>query len=67
MHALVAQIEGLPEDQQQAVRLSCLQGKSLNATANTLGRSPAAVRGLLYRAKQRLRDALGHSSRWFGR
>ena len=57
----------LPDEQQQAVRLRYLQGQSLAETANALGRSPAAVRGLLYRAKLRLRDALGHSSRWFSR
>lgn len=65
--ALEAQIVGLPEEHRQAVRLSLLQGCSLEETATVLGRSPAAVRGLLHRAKQRLREALGRSSRWFGR
>jgi RNA polymerase sigma-70 factor (ECF subfamily) len=57
----------LPDEQQEAVRLRYLQGQSVAATADALGRSPAAVRGLLHRARTRLRDALGHSSRWFSR
>jgi RNA polymerase sigma-70 factor (ECF subfamily) len=67
IQAVQVGIACLPDEQQQAVRLRYLQGQSLAETANSLGRSPAAVRGLLYRAKLRLRDALGRSSRWFSR
>jgi RNA polymerase sigma-70 factor (ECF subfamily) len=67
IQAVQVGIACLPEEQQQAVRLRYLQGESLSNTADALGRSPAAVRGLLYRAKLQLRDALGRSSRWFSR
>jgi RNA polymerase sigma-70 factor (ECF subfamily) len=67
IQAVQVGIACLPDEQQQAVRLRYLQGQSLGETADALGRSPAAVRGLLYRAKTRLRDALGRSSRWFSR
>ncbi len=65
--AMQVGIAGLPHDQRQAVRLHFLEGRSLDATAGALERSPGAVRGLLHRAKAGLRDALGHSSRWFAR
>jgi RNA polymerase sigma factor (sigma-70 family) len=67
IQALEVHIAGLPQEHRRAVQLNYLQGRSLEETATALGRSPAAVRGLLYRAKQRLRVALGRSSRWFGR
>lgn len=67
IQAIHVGIACLPDEQQQAVRLRYLQGQSLADTSDALGRSPAAVRGLLYRAKLRLRDALGRSSRWFSR
>jgi DNA-directed RNA polymerase specialized sigma24 family protein len=67
MQALQVQIACLPAEYQQAVQLKFLQGDSLDETAQAMNRSPAAVRGLLDRAKQRLRGALGRSSRWFTR
>jgi RNA polymerase sigma-70 factor (ECF subfamily) len=67
IQAVQVGIAGLPDEQQQAVRLRYLEGQSVAETAEALGRSPAAVRGLLYRAKTRLRDGLGRSSRWFRR
>jgi RNA polymerase sigma-70 factor (ECF subfamily) len=60
-------LAGLPEEQRDAVRLRLLDGKSLEETATALERTPAAVRGMLYRAKQSMRQALGRSSRWFGK
>jgi RNA polymerase sigma-70 factor (ECF subfamily) len=57
----------LPAEQQEAVRLRYLRGQTVSETADALGRSPAAVRGLLHRAKVQLRAALGRSSRWFSR
>ena len=67
LQAVQVGIAGLPDDQRQAVRLRYLQGHTIEQTGDELGRSPAAVRGLLHRAKTRLRDALGRSSRWFSR
>jgi RNA polymerase sigma factor (sigma-70 family) len=60
-------VASLPEDQRLAVELRYLAGKSLADTAAELGRSPAAVRGLIWRAQQSLRELLGRSSRWFSR
>ena len=65
--AMQRQIANLPAEYRQAVQLRLLQGQSLDETAQVLGYSPAAVRGVLYRAKLRLREAMGRSSRWFGR
>jgi RNA polymerase sigma-70 factor (ECF subfamily) len=65
--ALQVGIACLPDEQQQAVRLRYLQGQSVAEAADALGRSPAAVRALLVRARTRLRATLGHSSRWFSR
>jgi RNA polymerase sigma-70 factor (ECF subfamily) len=67
IQAVQVGIACLPDEQQQAVRLRYLRGQSVGETADALGRSPAAVRGLLYRAKVQLREALGRSSRWFSR
>ena len=58
-------IEQLGTDQREVVRLHALEGQSLAETAQSIGRSPAAVRGLVHRAKQRLRELLLSSSRWF--
>jgi RNA polymerase sigma-70 factor (ECF subfamily) len=60
-------LASLPEDQRDAVRLRLLDGKSVEETATALERTPAAVRGMLYRAKHSIRQALGRSSRWFGK
>jgi RNA polymerase sigma-70 factor (ECF subfamily) len=60
-------LASLPADQRDAVRLRLLDGKSVEETATALERTPAAVRGMLYRAKQSMRQVLGRSSRWFGR
>jgi len=57
----------LPDDQRQAIELHCLDGHSLDSTAEILGKTEGAVRGLIHRAKQSLRVALGNSSRWFRR
>jgi RNA polymerase sigma-70 factor (ECF subfamily) len=67
IRAVQVGIACLPQEQQQAVRLRYIQGQSVDETADALGRSPAAIRGLLYRAKRRLRTLLGRSSRWFSR
>jgi RNA polymerase sigma-70 factor (ECF subfamily) len=58
-------LAGLPQAQQDAVRLHHLDGKSIAETAAELQRPPGAVRGLLQRARKSLRDTLGRSSRWF--
>jgi len=58
-------IDNLPTDQRDAIRLRYLQGVSVNETARMVDRSPNAIRGLLHRAKRRLREIMESSSRWF--
>jgi RNA polymerase sigma-70 factor (ECF subfamily) len=65
VRAVQVGLAGLPEPQRDAIRLRYLDGKSVSETAAKMRRTPDAVRGLVHRAKQSLRTALGRSSRWF--
>lgn len=58
-------LASLPEAQRKAIELRFLQGNDLQEIAQQMGTTPGAVRGLLYRARQALRDTMGQSSRWF--
>lgn len=49
----------LPADQRAAVELRHLQGVPVAEVGRRLGRSPAAVSGLVRRGLERLREALG--------
>jgi RNA polymerase sigma-70 factor (ECF subfamily) len=60
-------IAGLPDSQREAIRRRYIDGQSVCATAEAMRRSPGAIQGLVHRAKCSLREALGRSSRWFGR
>jgi RNA polymerase sigma-70 factor (ECF subfamily) len=51
-------LDQLPADQREAVVLRHLQGQSLEELARRLGRSKAAVAGLLHRGFKRLRELL---------
>jgi RNA polymerase sigma-70 factor (ECF subfamily) len=62
--ALQVGMAGLPEDQQQAIRLHLLGGKNLDETAAAMGRTSSAVRGLVQRGKQNLAQAMGRASLW---
>jgi RNA polymerase sigma-70 factor (ECF subfamily) len=64
LHALQVAIASLESDQRDAIRLRLLEGKTLEETAQALGRSTDAVRGLVHRGKQKLRDCLGRASQW---
>jgi RNA polymerase sigma-70 factor (ECF subfamily) len=55
---LAEALERLPAGQQEAVILHHLQGQSLSEVAGHLGRSPAAVAGLLHRGLRKLQDIL---------
>ena len=59
---LLIQLSSLPEDYRKAIRLHHLEGRSLEEVARSMGRAPDAVRGILYRARKKLRDGLGRSS-----
>ena len=62
--AMQAGIAALPDDQRQAVRLHHLSGKTLEETATMMDRTPGAVRGLLRRANEALREALVRATLW---
>lgn len=56
--ALAAAVAQLPPEQQQAVLFKHCHGMSLAEIAERMGRTPAAVAGLLRRGLQRLRELL---------
>lgn len=65
VQAVQVRLAGLPDDQQEAIRLRYLNQQSLESVAEAMQRSPAAVRGLVHRAKASLREMLGRTSRWW--
>ncbi len=67
VHAVQVGVATLPDAQRDAVMLRYVRGLSVDQTATEMSRTPGAVRGLVDRAKQSLRRALGNSSRWFSR
>ncbi len=62
--ALRVAVAGLPVDQRQAIEFHLLKGLSVDETAETMERTPAAVRGLIHRGKQKLAESMGHASDW---
>lgn len=64
VRAVLDAIDALPDDNQQAVQLRLLQGKSLQETAELMHRSPRAIQGLVDRAKRKMRAALGRLSNY---
>ena len=64
VRAVQVGIAGLPDAEREAIRQHLLDGKSLAETATAMNRTPGAVRALIHRGKQRLREALGRASWW---
>jgi RNA polymerase sigma-70 factor (ECF subfamily) len=64
LHALQIALAGLEDDQRDAIQLHLLEGISLDGVATQLNRTPNAIRGLIHRGKQKLRDAMGRASVW---
>lgn len=60
-------IGALPAPQRQAIELCYLQNKDLSQIADEMNITKNAVRGLLHRAKDSMRNMLGGSSKWFRR
>ncbi len=58
MQQLGDAVRQLPSPQREVIVLHHLQGRTLNETAELIGRSPSAVAGLLFRGLQALRVAL---------
>ena len=65
--AVRAGLATLPSEQRTAVEQIYLDQRSLESAADEMQKTGGAMRGLLYRAKNAMRDALGESSRWFDR
>lgn len=64
IRAIQIVVAGLPDEHRQAVELRYFEGYSLEETAQRMGRSTGAVRGLLDRAKKKMREALERASRF---
>ncbi len=62
--ALQIGISGLPQEQRRAIQLHLLQGRTLKETASEMNKTPAAVRSLVHRGKQKLAEAMGRASLW---
>ena len=63
--ALQVSLASLPEDQRQAIWLRYIEHLTIVEVVEEMGRTEAAVRGLLHRGKANLRESMGHSSTWF--
>lgn len=61
LHVCIAE---LPEDYRQVILLRYFEGLPLAEVAKELGRSEGAIRGLLDRARAKLRDGMGRASQW---
>jgi len=65
--AVLVRIGELPPEHREVVQLYHLDGRDLDDIARQLGKTSDAVRGLLYRARKNLRDAMGQSSLWLSK
>ena len=62
--ALLVHLATLPEEYQDVLRLRHIECLSVDEVTAATGQNTGAVRGLLYRARKKLRDAMGRSSLW---
>jgi RNA polymerase sigma-70 factor (ECF subfamily) len=64
IHAVRAAVWQLPQNERRVMQLYYLDQEPTDAIAAVLDVTPGAVRALLQRGRQRLRDLLGSSSAW---
>jgi RNA polymerase sigma-70 factor (ECF subfamily) len=64
VQAVQVAVSQLPENERRAMRCYYLEQQSTESIAAELNVTPGAVRALLQRGRQRLRDLLGSSSMW---
>jgi len=62
--ALHVAIAALPDQQREAVSLVCLQGLSAKEAVEKMGITESAVRSLVDRGRDNLREAMGSVSTW---
>lgn len=65
VHRLRAAVAQLPDEQREVIERYYLLNESLDDIADVTGRTKGAVRGICYRARQRLRALMGGSSLYF--
>lgn len=65
--AMQVHLAGLPEEYREFIQLRDLQGLSREEVALRMGRTTDEIRGLLYRARKKLRAAMGNSSLYMSR
>lgn len=65
--ALLVALATLPTEQRTVIHSRFFEGQSVRQIAHQTDRTEGAVRGLIHRAKKRIREAMGRSSRWFSR
>lgn len=63
-HAVGLVLEGLPASWREAIQLRYMGGLTDRAIAKRMGKSPMAVRGLIYRGMAALREQLGTASKY---
>jgi RNA polymerase sigma-70 factor (ECF subfamily) len=63
--ALQIALAGLAEDQREAISLRHIENLTMKEVVERMGRTDAAIRGLLHRGKAALKKSLGNSSAWF--
>ena len=65
--ALHSCLADLSENYQEVVRLRYFDQKAIAEIAEELGMTEGAVRGVLDRARKKLREAMGRASQWLSR
>jgi RNA polymerase sigma-70 factor (ECF subfamily) len=64
IQAIQVAVAGLPPEYREAIRLRYFDGYTLEEVAALMQRTTGAVRGLLDRAKKKMRDSLERASRY---